>query len=196
MLIQSSSSHMTIPALPSAPDPDALRQRALTLHGDVHASLQEQFAALLTDLQQLRRLLGDATAKLSLAFQTMIHQSKAQRAAAGRLEAAMAGPEVREIRDLADEITRGSVMVIQSLQFEDMASQLLVHVDRRLAWLEAYAKDAAPLGTAVSAEVVGLTKDAFTDMEQRLAQHRQELSNWSRKAVQQESLDEGDIELF
>ncbi|MBL8958928.1 MAG: hypothetical protein JNJ98_03675 [Gemmatimonadetes bacterium] len=177
-------------------DPEVLRARALALHQNVQGALQEQFHESLQDLQQLRSLLGDATGKLSAAFQTMIHQAKAQRAAADALEQVAGVDAVREVKELAEEITRGSLMVVQSLQFEDMATQLLTHVDRRLSWLEAYAREAAPLHTAVSGEVVGITRVDFAAVEQRLADRQQEKAAWSRKAVQQESLDEGDIELF
>ncbi len=182
----------TTPSLHS----DDLRSRALALHQSVQGSLQENFSESLQDLQQLRGLLGDATAKLSVAFQTMIHQAKAQRVAALHLEVSVGSEAVREVKDLAEEITRGSQMVVQSLQFEDMATQLLAHVDRRLNWLEVYAREAAPLFDAVSGDVVGLTASALADVEQRLGGRREEMAAWSRKAVQQESLDEGDIELF
>lgn len=181
---------------PSAIEPELLRARALALHQSVQEALQQEFRESLQDLGQLRAILGDATGKLSAAFQTMIHQAKAQRAAATTLEGVVGPDAVREVKDLAEEITRGSLMVVQSLQFEDMATQLLAHVDRRLTWLESYARIASPLQTAVSGEVVGITRADFVAVEERLAACEDARAAWSRKAVQQESLDEGDIELF
>lgn len=177
-------------------DTDDLRARARVLHQSVQGALQQEFHESLQDLQQLRNILGDATSKLSAAFQTMIHQAKAQRTAATSLEAVAGSEAVREVKELAEEITRGSLMVVQSLQFEDMATQLLAHVDRRLTWLETYAREASPLQTAVSGEVVGITRSDFAAVEERLAACLDSRAAWSQKAVRQESLDEGDIELF
>lgn len=176
--------------------PEVLLQRAQNLHQEVQAALQDGFGETLTDLQQLRSLLGDATAKLSAAFQTMIHQARSQQVAAARLEASVGADSAREIRQLAEEITRGSLLVVQSLQFEDMANQLLQHVDKRLAWLEQFAREAAPLHSAASLGVVGLTPEDFAAVESSLARQREDRRGWRHKAVQQESLDEGDVELF
>lgn len=173
-----------------------LLQRAQDLHREVQGALQHGFGETLADLQQLRGLLGDATTKLSAAFQAMIHQARSQQVAAARLEADVGAGGAREIRQLAEEITRGSLLVVQSLQFEDMANQLLQHVDRRLGWLEQFARDAAPLHSAVSLGVVGLTPEDFGAVEASLARQRDDLRGWRHKAVQQESLDEGDVELF
>ncbi|MGQ0646684.1 MAG: hypothetical protein ACT4P7_03875 [Gemmatimonadaceae bacterium] len=180
-----------VPPLPHA----QLRERADVLHREVHDVLQEEFAATLRDLQQLRSLLGDATGKLSQAFHTMLGQARAQSRAVQGLGTATGTDAARDVRALAEEITRGSMLVVQSLQFEDMASQLLAHVDRRLVWLETFARHAAPLHSAVANDIVGLTHGEFTDVERRLAAHRAERMV-NRQAVQQASLDEGDIELF
>ncbi len=187
---------MTTPIAPPAIATDDLRLRAQRLHQEVQGTLQDGFADALADLHQLRSLLGDATGKLSVAFQTMIHQARSQQSAADRIESVSGSDAVREVRQLAEDITRGSLMVVQSLQFEDMATQLLQHVDKRLLWLEAYAKDAAPLHSRVIGGVVGLSPEDFSGVESSLARRREELLGWRHKAVQQESLDEGDVELF
>jgi len=173
---------------------EALLARALLLHGDVQGALQEGFAATLSDLQQLRAILGDATGKLSLAFQAMLRQAHDQQAAANRLHDAHDPAAVREIQSLAGDIAGGSRLVVQGLQFEDMAAQLLQHVDRRLEWLADFAKDAAPLQTAARGDIIGLTDAEFAAVEARLADHQSRVHR--HKAVQQDSLDEGDVELF
>lgn len=173
---------------------EALLARALLLHGDVQAALQEGFTATLADLEQLRAILGDATGKLSLAFQTMLRQAHHQQAAARRLDGSHDADAVREIQALADDIAGGSMLVVQGLQFEDMAAQLLQHVDRRLAWLAMFARDAAPLQTAVTGDIIGLTDAEFAAVEARLADHQANVHQ--HKAVQQDSLDEGEVELF
>lgn len=173
---------------------EALLARALVLHGDVQGALQDGFAVTLTDLQQLRAILGDATGKLSLAFQSMLRQAHHQQAAARRLADAHDAEAVREIQALADDIAGGSMLVVQGLQFEDMAAQLQQHVDRRLEWLAAFARDAAPLQTAVTGDIIGLTDAEFAELEARLADHQARVHQ--HKAVQQASLGEGDVELF
>lgn len=173
-----------------------LHERVRRLHGDVHESLESQFGATVDDLHQLRRLLGDATTKLSQAFQLMVNRSRDEGAIAARLLAEHDTPASREMHALTTEISRGATLVVQSLQFEDMASQLLQHVDRRVAWLEAFARDASLLRTAVQGESVGMSSDEFQVVEDRIAELRTNVGQWDRKIVQQQSLDEGDIELF
>jgi hypothetical protein len=175
---------------------DEIRLRLSQLQSSVHESLESQFGSTLYDLQQLRSLLGDATSKLSLAFQLMVRQARDQGELAAKLREQTDAPAAIEIQALAGEIGRGAMLVVQSLQFEDMANQLLQHVDKRIAWLDEFSRDASLLRTAVKDEIVGMTYDEFVDVEERLGNLRARLGTWDRKVVQQQSLDEGDIELF
>ena len=176
--------------------PEQIRERLSQLHSAVLESLDGQFGQSIGDLQQLRGLLGDATGKLSQAFQLMVRQAQLQREMSHRLIAEHDSQAARDIHELAGEISKGAMLVVQSLQFEDMANQLLQHVDKRIAWLDKFARDASLLSTAVRDDMVGMTYAEFLSVEERLAEQRMQLGQWDRKVVQQQSLDEGDIELF
>lgn len=182
--------------LPAPLTAEQVRDRVSTLHLAVAESLESQFGSALFDLQQLRNMLVDATGKLSQAFQLMVRQSREQGELAGRLRAETDAPIAREIEALAGEISKGAGLVVQSLQFEDMANQLLQHVDKRIGWLGKFARDASLLQTAVRDNMVGMTYAEFLEVEERLAELRMQLVLWDRKVVQQQSLDEGEIELF
>ena len=188
-----STDHTSSTALLS---PGEIRDRLSHLHADVLESLDGQFGQTIGDLQQLRGLLGDATGKLSQAFQLMVRQAQMQRELSHRLLEESDAPAARDIHELAGEISRGAMLVVQSLQFEDMANQLLQHVDKRIAWLDNFARDASLLKTAVRDDMVGMSYPEFLAVEERLAELRMQLGQWDRKVVQQQSLDEGDIELF
>lgn len=188
------STDATSPPVPHTPE--QIRERVSSLHLAVAESLESQFGSTLFDLQQLRNMLVDATGKLSLAFQLMVRQSREQGELARRLRAETDAPIAREIESLAGEISKGAGLVVQSLQFEDMASQLLQHVDKRIGWLGQFARDASLLQTAVRDNMVGMSYTEFLEVEERLAELRMQLVHWDRKVVQQQSLEEGDIELF
>jgi hypothetical protein len=173
-----------------------IQARLAQLQGTVHSSLEVQFSSTLHDLQQLRSLLGDATGKLSQAFQLMVRQAREQGTLSDQLQRETDAPAAAAIHALAGEISRGAMLVVQSLQFEDMANQLLQHVDKRLAWLDEFSRDASLLRTGVKGDLVGMTFAEFQAVEGRISQLNSRLGEWDRKVVQQQSLDEGDIELF
>lgn len=182
----------------STPDltPEQVRDRLSLLHTTVLESLDGQFGQTIGDIQQLRGLLVDATGKLSQAFQLMVRQAQLQRELSKKLIDEVDSAAARDVYDLAGEISKGAMLVVQSLQFEDMANQLLQHVDKRIAWLDSFARDSSLLRTAAREDMVGMTYEEFLAVEERLAELRMQLGVWDRKVVQQQSLDEGDIELF
>jgi len=192
-----SSSMSTEPqALPAPLGEPEIQARLEQLQGTVHASLDLQFSSTLHDLQQLRSLLGDATGKLSQAFQLMVRQAREQGVLSEQLQRESDAPAAVAIHALAGEISRGAMLVVQSLQFEDMANQLLQHVDKRLAWLDEFSRDASLLRTGVKGDMVGMSFAEFLAVEGRISLLNSRLGEWDRKVVQQQSLDEGDIELF
>jgi hypothetical protein len=189
---------MSTPVVPAAAPltPEQISRTPLVLHLAVAESLESQFGSTLFDLQQLRNMLGDATGKLSQAFQLMVQrQAREQGELAGRLRPRPT-PLSRADRGTGRRDLQGAMLVVQSLQFEDMANQLLQHVDKRIDWLGNFARDASLLRTAVREDMVGMTYAEFLAVEERLAELRMQLGQWDRKVVQQQSLDEGDIELF
>lgn len=165
------------------------------LHDSVQDALESQFSEAFSDLVQLRSILGDATGKLAQAFGTMVRQAREQERQALELQRQVGADAAAGVVKLAGEISRDAMLVVQALQFEDMANQLLQHVDKKIAWLQNFAIDASILRASVINDVVGMTTADFEQIEERVRQLREQLQS-SRKAVLQESLDEGDIELF
>jgi hypothetical protein len=137
-----------------------------TLYLAVAESVESQFGSALLDLQQMRNMLVDATGKLSEAFQLLVRQSREQGELAGRLRAETDAPIACEIEALAGEISKGAGLVVQSLPFEDIANQLLPHVDKRIGWLGKFARDASLLQTAVRDNMVGMTYAEFLEGEE------------------------------
>ncbi|MFN8572022.1 MAG: hypothetical protein U0132_08200 [Gemmatimonadaceae bacterium] len=174
---------------------EELRARVQALHDNVHDALESQFSEAFSDLVQLRSILGDATGKLSQAFGTMVRQAREQERQAKELQQQVGVDAAAGVVKLAGEITSGAMLVVQALQFEDMANQLLQHVDKKIAWLQNFATDASILRASVINDVVGMSMADFAVIEGRVQALREQLQS-SRKAVQQESLDEGEIELF
>jgi hypothetical protein len=178
-----------------APSPE-LRERLYLLRDEVHTTLHSEFNTTAVDLDQLRGILADAAEKLSGAFCVMT-------GSLGELvrlvESIPAGPEgapMAEIAAIAKDITSKTGSTVQSLQFEDMATQLLQHVGRRLATLELFSKDMSILHPHPDNPGAPLTDAVLDDLFRRLDAHRTELLAVGRKTVQQQSLDSGNIELF
>lgn len=171
-------------------------ERLQSLREGVHDTLNEQFQIVASDLEQLRGLLGDAASKLSATFRVITTGTCEMQTA---LDEAMTSRETDpliRIREITSNMTSTTGSTIQSLQFEDMASQLLAHVNRRLSALQQFSKEMSILNAGSNHLPPYLTQDELDAAFASLARHRDLLQNDVRKAVQQQSLDSGDIELF
>jgi hypothetical protein len=73
---------------------------------------------------------------------------------------------------------------------------LLQHVDRKLAVLARLAQDMAVITPAAAAGSSPHGEEQLDELFALLERYRAELSHNTRKVVQQQSLDSGDIELF
>ena len=100
-------------------------ERLQVLREQVTETLNDEFSVVATDLAQLRGILGDAAEKLSGTFRVM-------NASADELRRTIA--QVRETPDvevlsrlgaIAGEMASTTGTTVQSLQFDDMAAQLL-----------------------------------------------------------------------
>ncbi|MBF0453305.1 MAG: methyl-accepting chemotaxis protein [Magnetococcales bacterium] len=100
---------------------------------------------------------------------------------------------IAQVSGIADELNQSVGNAVMSLQFEDMVSQLSASMERKFAVIEQFA------------EVIGI--DQLTDESQPMAERVEKLQESlnmqiqsfdevDRQAVQQSSMDEGDIELF
>jgi hypothetical protein len=178
-----------------APSPE-LRERLYLLRDEVHTTLHSEFDTTAVDLEQLRGILADAAGKLSTAFCEMTNNLSALVRLIDEAQSKPAGTPMGQVAAIAMEITSRTGSTVQSLQFEDMATQLLQHVNRRLATLELFSKDMSILHPHPDNPAAALTDEVLDNLFRRLDAHRTELLAVSRKTVQQQSLDSGGIELF
>lgn len=171
-------------------------ERLQLLREGVHDTLNEQFQIVASDLEQLRGILGDAAGKLSSTFRVITAGTQDMGKALDEAEAVAAGGALTRIREITSAMTSTTGTTIQSLQFEDMATQLLAHVNQRLIVLQKFSKEMAILNAGSNHVPPYLTAEELDEAFASLERHRNLLRNDVRKAVQQQSLDSGDIELF
>ncbi len=176
--------------------PPELRDRLNRLRDEVHLTLHREFATTAADLEQLRGILGDAAAKLSSAFCEMTIGSTALlRLLDGAPEDAGTAP-IEDAAAIARDMSSKTVTTVQSLQFEDMATQLLQHVHRRLAMLEMFSREMTVLYPDPEGRMPPLSDKVLDDLFRVLELNRAALAAVGHKAVQQQSMDSGVIELF
>jgi hypothetical protein len=178
-----------------APSPE-IRERLYLLRDEVHTTLHSEFATTAVDLDQLRAILSDAAGKLSTAFCEMTRSLSELVRLIDETQSVADGAPMGQVASIAMEITSRTGSTVQSLQFEDMATQLLQHVSRRLTTLELFSKDMSILHPHPDNPMAALTDEVLDDLFRRLDAHRTELLAVARKTVQQQSLDSGGIELF
>lgn len=171
-------------------------ERLQLLREEVHASLNEEFRIITADLDQLRGILTDAAQKLSGAFRVVAAGTQEMNQA---LNGASGGPEAGSLAALArivEGMNATAGTTIQSLQFEDMATQLLQHVDRRLRMVHDLSVEMSVINPSANRTPPFLAPMELDALFDRLEYYRNELRVATRKVVQQQSLDSGDIELF
>jgi hypothetical protein len=171
-------------------------ERLQSLRDRLQEMVNDEFNVVASDLAQLRRLLSDAAEKLSGTFQVVTASSSDLRTTIACMPSSSDSASLARIRDLAAEIASTTGTTIQSLQFEDMATQLLQHVDRKLAILARLSRDMAVLNPTAAGVSPLVPADQLDVLFRKFESYRTELAAASRKVVQQESLESGDIELF
>lgn len=176
--------------------PDPSFERLQSLREAVQSTLNAEFHVVAGDLEQLRGLLGDAASKLSSAFRVMTACTDEIQRTARLLRESPDEKALARLTALTQEMTSTTGTTVQSLQFEDMATQLLAHVGRRLGILESFSKDMAMLNPISDARPPFLTAASLDALESMIETYRRDLAEAGRKAVRQQSLDSGDIELF
>lgn len=171
-------------------------ERLQELRDEVHETLTEEFNIVASDLGQLRRILSDAAEKLSGTFRVVTANSDELRRTIGRMDEMTCEQALPRIREIAADMASTTGQTVQSLQFEDMATQLLQHVDRKLEVLARFSKEMAIINPTTEHVPPLLKTDQLDQLFERLQNYRNELTVSARKVVQQTSLDSGDIELF
>lgn len=166
------------------------------LRDQVHHTLNAEFMSVTTDLDQLRGLLADAAGRLSTAFREMRHASGEIESLVQRHGHASGDAHLEEVVAAAARIAGNAGSTIQSLQFEDMANQLLQHVNRRLQKVQEFSVEMSVINPSATCSPPFLTLEELDHLFARLEHYRNELRVSTRKVVQQQSLESGDIELF
>ncbi|USX28835.1 chemotaxis protein [Oxalobacteraceae bacterium OTU3CINTB1] len=162
-------------------------------HGRKHLTEVE------TDLLQTRLLLEEAIEKLSFNFMAIHQTVEAEQATIQLLlDGGIASPEQRaQLQALQGQVGGYVNAAITSLQFQDMTSQLIDRTLKRVTGLREFlgtlgAHGAEMLPESDNEEIVAL----LGKVSMALAIQSLELRSVLRKAVSQQHLESGDIELF
>lgn len=169
---------------------------------DTASGGSRQLTEVETDLVQTNILLGEAIEKLGSSFMELHTAVLAQQK---ELEVVMAGNGTLSTEDIArlkvmqDDITAHVNAAVTGLQFQDMTSQLLERIVRRviglrdaLGVLSANSFEITPDSTQSAEMLESLLKNTVESMEERLTA----LENGLWKTVRQTRMESGDIELF
>ncbi len=162
-------------------------------HGKRHLTEVE------TDLIQTQLLLEEAIEKLTSSFMA-IHSSVGARQESINqlLDGAVVTDEARAaLAGMAGEVGEHVNLAITSMQFQDMTSQLIDRTIKRVTGLREFLGTLGAHGADVlpehgSEEIV----DLLGKVSMALAIQSLELRSVLRKAVNQQHLESGDIELF
>lgn len=171
-------------------------ERLQLLREEVHASLNDEFRVVADDLEQLRGILTDAAQKLSGAFRVINVSTGDLNRAIARMSDGPCSQSVAVLNEIAEGMNSTAGTTIQSLQFEDMANQLLQHVNRRLQKVQEFSVEMSVINPSATCSPPFLTLEELDQLFVRLEHYRNELRVSTRKVVQQQSLESGDIELF
>ena len=171
-------------------------ERLQRLREQVTETLNDEFSVVAADLAQLRGILGDAAEKLSGTFRVVTTGSEELRRTIGQVVESPSPEVLARLAQIAEEMTSTTGTTIQSLQFDDMAAQLLQHVNRKLDVLARLAKDMAVINPTSANAPPFVRPEQLDELFAMLERYRTELTVATRKVVQQQSLESGDIELF
>ncbi|MEO5332937.1 MAG: methyl-accepting chemotaxis protein [Magnetococcus sp. YQC-5] len=95
---------------------------------------------------------------------------------------------INKVAKIADDINQRVGVAVMSLQFEDMVTQLTQSMERKFAVLE-------EIGALIPPDIV-TGEQAVRALREALEQQKERFNTAHRQAVQQTSMDEGEIELF
>jgi 3-deoxy-D-arabino-heptulosonate 7-phosphate (DAHP) synthase class II len=162
-------------------------------HGKRHLTEVE------TDLIQAELLLEEAVDKLTRSFMA-IHQAVGARQDGIDLMLAGGTPSAEElvrIKGMSGEVGMHVNAAITSMQFQDMTSQLIDRTLKRVSGLREFLGTLGAHGAGIgpdcdSEEIAELLGKVSTALETQSL----ELGSVLRKAVHQQHLESGDIELF
>jgi len=110
------------------------------------------------------------------------------------------GIELKVVSGISSEITGSVELALQSIQFEDMTNQLLMHVDKRMQTLKSLSEASLSIKNnfnLVKKESVSLNIIDHIDNYREIMKEANQLTEKTlNNPVQQDSMDNGEIELF
>lgn len=184
------------PSMPASPQLGSQVKNLLSGvsdHGTQHLTEVE------TDLVQTAVLLGEAIEKLGASFLAIHAAVTAQQEIVELLLAGKAdAPEVAQrIKAVHGEIGAHVNAAVTGLQFQDLTNQLIERTVKRVAGLRQFLGALGTSGAVVMPESDNEQLTALLEgVNHTLVSQSQELDGFLRKAVHQENLGCGDIELF
>jgi len=169
---------------------------------DTASGGSRQLTEVESDLVQTNILLGEAIEKLGSSFMELHTAVLAQQKEVELLisgKGSLDAEDIARLKLMQDEITLHVNTAVTGLQFQDMTSQLLERIVRRviglrdaLGVLSANSFEITPDHTQSIEDLENLLKNTVESMEERLSS----LENGLWKAVRQTRMESGDIELF
>lgn len=177
---------------------------------DLHVAVACELDIAQHDLQQIHALLADAAVKLNESFMALNTQIRSQQdlllAITNNVEKEQAAgsadmkKNLGEVSGITDTINASVGLAIQALQFEDITGQVVTHSQMQLQQLSGLFYD---LQQVCNVPALKAANVSLADIEQQLEQSREMVAEcrqkWAatrHKAVSQESMQVGDIELF
>lgn len=159
---------------------DSMRSEALRkLIATSSRTAGNDLRALRADLRQVRGLVYDAAVTLGDGFQEL-------------------GETMRQVRPSAgQEAVDGIEVLVRSLQFEDVARQLLEYCDHQVAGLESCADELA--GLLCDAELLRQPAERESRLERACEKYLEKSRHWAvdrQRHITQTSMLAGKVELF
>jgi len=177
---------------------------------DLHAAVTCELDIAQNDLQQIHALLADAADKLDESFIALNTQIQLQRKLLLAItdntgkEQAVGNTDLQKNRDevsgINDSMNANVGLAVQALQFEDITGQVVTHSQRQIQQIgdlfsELQQVFNAPEAKEADASLERIEQQLIRSREM-VAEYRQQWSSTRHKAVSQESMQVGDIELF
>ncbi|MFQ5469160.1 MAG: methyl-accepting chemotaxis protein [Gammaproteobacteria bacterium] len=108
--------------------------------------------------------------------------------------------QLNEVSSITESIGHNVGVAVQSLQFEDMTSQLIAHIGKRVHSLGLLINVLNEAGQNVQGENLAEVSDKYENLQLKLRSTMNEkdmsLTAASHNPIKQQSVDNGDIELF
>lgn len=170
------------------------------LYGAINARIECTIQTVRGELGQVLELQKDAVQRLRAAFTRMQEHVGHQAVVVGRISEGTDPAELsHELARISQLIAQEAVAAVQALQYDDMVSQLLHHVDRRCLLLETVT-DGVQREQQALIESVAQDPESYHDglrsLNAMMLEHQDLLDAVAHRAVEQGTVDEGSIELF